>query len=66
MRRQRAAVKPGNKTLLSLARAQAGPPRRIDKGRPYTVESRYPWPAFLVQGGYWYHWETGELVGKAR
>jgi hypothetical protein len=66
MRRRRAAVKPGNEIMLRPATAQAGPPRRIDKTRPFTIESRYPWPAYLVQNGYWYHWETGELIGKAR
>jgi hypothetical protein len=36
----------------------------IDRSRPHTIEGRYPYPAYLVQDGYWYHWETGELVGK--
>jgi hypothetical protein len=66
MRRRRAVVKPGNEIILNQAPAQAGPPRRIDRERPYTVESRYPYPAYLVQDGYWYHWETDELVGRAR
>jgi hypothetical protein len=66
MRRRRAAVKPSPPPMLNPVPAQAGLPQRIDRERPYTLESRYPWPAYLVQDGYWYHWETGELVGKAR
>lgn len=66
MRRRRAAVKPDTPLVLNPAPGHAGLPQRIDQDRPYTVEDRYPYPIYLVQDGYWYHWETGELVGKAR
>jgi hypothetical protein len=64
--RRRAHVKPGNEIVLSPSPAQASPPRRIDKTRPYTVESRYPCPADLVQDGFWFDPGTGEMMGAAR
>ena len=66
MRRRRADVKPGNEFVLSPSPAQAGPPRRIDKTRPYTVESRYHWPADLLQDGFWFDPGAGEMAGAAR
>jgi hypothetical protein len=66
MRRRRAAVKPDPAPVLNPAPVQAGPPERIDLTRPYTEESRYPWPAYLVQDGFWFDPKTGELVGKVR
>jgi len=72
MRQMRAGVRPSASPEPEPVRphqeqAQAqGPPRFLDRSRPYHEEERYPWPAYLVQDGYWYHWETGELVGKAR
>jgi hypothetical protein len=42
------------------------PPRFIDWDRHYTIEERYPYPAYLVQDGFWYDPKTGELVGKVR
>jgi hypothetical protein len=65
MRRRRGAVKPGNTSVLISPQEGPGPPRRLDKTRPYTVESRYPWPAYLVQDGLWFSPDTGELVGVA-
>ncbi len=62
---RRGAVKPGNEAVLNPYQGQTGPPRCIDKTRLYTVESRYPYPAYLVQDGYWFDPKTGELVGKA-
>lgn len=66
MRRRRAAVKPCNGIVLIPDQESPGPPRRFDRTRPYTVENRYPWPAYLVQGGLWFDPDTGELVGKVR
>jgi hypothetical protein len=63
MRRRRADVKPGNEPVLIPA--QEGP-RRLDRARRYIVESRYPWPAYLVQDGLWFSPDTGGLVGKVR
>jgi len=72
MRRRREAVKPGPEVVLIPA--QEGPQftrrrqmhRMIDRTRPYTVESRYPYPAYLVQDGLWFDPTTGELVGEVR
>ena len=67
MQRRRGAVKPGPEVVLIPSQEGPGASRRLDRTRPYTrVESRYPWPAYLVQDALWYHWETGELVGAAR
>ena len=65
MQRRRAVVKPGNEAELIHAQEGPGSPRRIDRTRPYTVERRYPWPAYLVQEGLWFSPDTGELVGVA-
>ena len=44
----------------------ARPPKQsIDRSRPYTVDTRYPFPAYLVQDGIWFDPKTGELVGPA-
>jgi hypothetical protein len=66
MQRWRAAVKPGALPMLSPDQAQTNPPRRLDPTRPYTVESRYPWPAYLIQDDLWFDPNTGEPVGKVR
>jgi hypothetical protein len=66
MQRRRAAVKPGNTFVLIPPQEAPGPPRRLDRTRPYTVESRFPWPAYLVQEGLWFDPDTGELVVVAR
>ena len=67
MRQRRDDVRPSPQEPVRPHQEQAdGPPRFIDRGRPYTIESRYPYPAYLVQDGYWYHWETGELLGEVR
>jgi hypothetical protein len=65
MRRRRAAVNPGNTPVLNPPQEGPGPPRWLDRTRPYIVESRYPWPAYLVQEGLWFDPDTGELVGVA-
>lgn len=41
------------------------PPRFIDWTRPYSVESRFPYRAWLLQDGFWYHPDTGEFVKPA-
>jgi hypothetical protein len=66
MQRRRAAVKPVNTPALNPTQEGPGAPRRLDRTRPCTVESRYPWPAYLVQDGFWFDPYTGELVGVAR
>ena len=67
MRRKRADVKPSPQEPVKPHQEQAeGPPQFIDQGRPYTIESRYPWPAYLVQDGYWFDPNKGDLVGKVR
>ncbi len=66
MQRRRAAVKPNDAPVLNPAQEGPGTPRCLDRNRPYTVENRYPWPAYLVQDGYWFNLDTGELVGKAK
>jgi hypothetical protein len=43
-----------------------GTPRFIDRSRPYTIESRYPWPAYLMQDGYWFAPKTGEIIGEVK
>ena len=40
--------------------------RRIDLTRPYTVENRYPWPAYLIQDDLWFDPKTEWLVGKVK
>jgi hypothetical protein len=70
MRQRRADVRPSDSLEPETVRPnqeQAQEPLRfIDRSRPYAVEGRCPYPVYLVQDGYWYHWETGELVGKVR
>jgi hypothetical protein len=70
MRQRRAGVKPSAWPELEPVRPHQEqaqePPRFIDQSRPYAIEGRCPYPAYLVQDGYWYHWQTGELVGKVR
>jgi hypothetical protein len=70
MRQRRTKVRPSNSSEPELVRPHQEqtqePPRFIDRDQPYTVEGRYPWPAYLIQDGYWYHWQTGELVGKVK
>jgi len=66
MRRRRAVVNPDALPMLNPDQGQADPPRLIDWNRPYTEESRYPYPAYLVQKGYWFDPQTGELVGVTR
>jgi hypothetical protein len=69
MRQRRAGVRPSAEPEPEPVRPhqeQAGPSRFIDQDRPYTIEDRYPHPSYLVQDGYWYHWETGELVGQVQ
>jgi hypothetical protein len=60
LRRRREAVKPGNKTVLCPTEEA---PRHLDRTRPYSVESRYPYPAYLVQDGLWFDPATGQVVG---
>ena len=67
MRQRRAGVRPSPQESVRPDQEQAeGSQRFIDRSQPYTIEDRYPYPAYLVQDGYWYHWESGELVGKMR
>jgi hypothetical protein len=69
MRRRRAAVKPGPEVVLNpepqfTRRRQMN--KVLDRTRAYTVESRYPYPAYLVQDGFWFDPDTGEVVGVVR
>jgi hypothetical protein len=67
MRSRRADVKPSPQEPVKPHQEQAeGPPQFIDRGRPYTIEGRYPYPAYLVQDGNWFNPQTGELVGPAK
>ena len=66
MQRRRAVVKPGNEAELIPPQEGPGAPRRLDRTRPFTVERRYPWPAYLIQDDLWFDPNTGELVGKVR
>jgi len=70
MRQKRAGVRPSvtpeSEPVRPHQEQAQGPPRFIDQDRPYTIEDRYPWPAYLVQDGFWFHWETGKLAGKVR
>jgi hypothetical protein len=46
----------------------AGLPRNtqmIDWGRPYHEESRFPYPRYLLQDGFWYDPDKGVLVNPA-
>jgi len=38
---------------------------QIDLTRPYTIEGRFPYRAWLVQGGNWYDPQTGRFVKPA-
>jgi hypothetical protein len=67
MRQRRAGVRPSPQEPVRPQLEQAeGPHRFIDRSRPHTVEDRFPYPAYLVQDGHWYRWETGDLVGPTR
>jgi hypothetical protein len=72
MRRRRGAVKPDDAPVLTPAIDEPQFTRRrqmsrvLDQTRPYTVESRYPWPAYLIQDDLWFDPNSGELVGKVR
>ena len=70
MARRRAFVRPSTSPEPEPVRPNQErtqkPPRFLDRDRPYTTEDRYPYPAYLVQDGYWYDPKTGEVVGKAR
>jgi hypothetical protein len=70
MRQRRAGVRPSANPEPEPVRPHQeqapGPPQFIDRSRPYTIEGRCPYPAYMVKDGYWYHWETGKLVGKVR
>jgi hypothetical protein len=69
MRQRRKSVRPSASHETDPVRPhqeQAELPKFIDRSRAYYEEERFPYPAYLVQDGYWYHWETGELVGKVR
>ena len=69
MRQRRAGVRPSANQKTEPVRPnqeQAGAIRFIDRDRPYTIEDRYPYPAYLVQDSFWFDPKTGNLVGKAR
>jgi hypothetical protein len=66
MQRRRAVVKPGPEVGLIHTQEGPGASRRLDRTRPYTVESRYPWPAYLVQDDLWFDPNTGEVVGAVK
>ena len=66
MRRRRAAVKPSPPPVLNPTPSQAGLSQRIDRSKPYTVEDRYPYPAYLVQDGFWFDSKTDSLVGEVK
>ena len=69
MRKKRSGIRPSASPEPELVKPhleQVDPPQFIDRDRSYTVEDRYPYPAYLVQDGFWYDPKTGNLVGKAR
>lgn len=73
MRRKRAVVKPDKEEGLPLISNVPVPQLRrrqmsrvLDRTRPYTVERRYPWPAYLVQDGLWFDPNTEKVVGAVR
>ena len=67
MRQRRDSVRPSLQEPVKSHQEQTeGTPRFIDRGRPYAIESRYPYPAYLVQSSNWFNPQTGELVGKVR
>jgi hypothetical protein len=47
------------------SQAETDPSKFIDWTRPYTVNDRFPWPAYLMQDGRWYRPDNGELIGTA-
>jgi hypothetical protein len=71
MRRRRAAVKPEKETVFTLVSEVPQFTRRrqmnrvLDRNRPYTIEGRYTYPAYLVQDGLWFDPDTGKVVGVA-
>jgi hypothetical protein len=65
MRQRRAEVRPSPQEPVRPHQEQAEPPRFFDRSKPYTIEDRYPYPAYLVQDGFWFDPGTRELVGKA-
>jgi len=66
MRQRRGDVRPLPQESIRPHQEQAEPPQMIDRGRPYTIEGRYPYPAYLMQDGFWFDPTTGELVGEVR
>jgi hypothetical protein len=66
MRRKRADVKPSPQEPVKPHQEQAEPPQFIDRSRPYNNESRYPYPAYLVQDGFWFDPDTGKVVGEVK
>jgi len=70
MRQRRAGVRPSvspEPEPVNPHQEQAQePPRFIDRSRPYSIEGRCPYPAYLVQDGLWFDPNTGEVVGKVR
>ena len=54
-RRKHSGVNLEGKSMLN--------PDSIDWDAPFTVEERYPYPAWLVQHGRWYDPYTGRYVG---
>lgn len=66
MRQRRADVRPSPQEPVRPHQELAGPPQMIDRSRPFTIEGRYPYPAYLMQDGLWYDPKTGGLVGEER
>ena len=69
MKKKRSGIRPSAYPAHEPVRPhleQVEPSQFINRSKPYTVEDSYPYPAYLVQGNHWYHWETGKLVGEAR
>ena len=69
MRKRRTGGRPSANLGLEPVRPhqeQAEPSQFINRSKPYNVEGRYPYPAYLVQDGFWYDPRTGNLVGEVR